>query len=142
MSIVNAMFVVGMVFYASNQPGPVITTPIVSTPTPTIIPSKPVTTTKPQVKQPVGNTTIVPTNSATTAPKIVPTVAPTTTPTIAPTQKPSGCVIQIDGVKYEITALTRSHSGGNVFTCGTDMSAIFWGRHNARILQMMAQYKI
>lgn len=69
---------------------------------------------------------------------------PTANPTVAPTPatKPVGCVIQIDDVKYEISALQRTHSGGNVFTCGTDMSAIFWGRHNQKILQMMQKYRI
>jgi hypothetical protein len=52
------------------------------------------------------------------------------------------CTIVIDNVTYDVTNFRNSHSGGNVFNCGTDMSSVFWGRHNAAILSKMQQFRI
>ncbi len=104
-----------------------------------------------QQSAPVQNTTSVqadppvvaaaPTDPPAAAPTDVPQApAPTDTPAAAP--PPSGCVISIDGVSYEITSLRSTHSGGDVFTCGADMSAIFWGQHGNSILRKMAKYQI
>ena len=71
----------------------------------------------------------------------VTTPTPTPAPQVA-VAPAAGCIIQIDGVKYDVTRLRQTHSGGNVFTCGTDMSQIFWSRHNQRIFQVMQQYRI
>lgn len=54
----------------------------------------------------------------------------------------SRCVIVIDGGRYDVSAFRNQHSGGNVFSCGTDMSAIFHGEHPNSFLQKMARYKI
>ncbi|MFO0703861.1 MAG: hypothetical protein U0525_04010 [Patescibacteria group bacterium] len=37
------------------------------------------------------------------------------------------CIITISGVQYDVAPLTQPgvHPGGNIFTCGTDMTAIF-----------------
>jgi hypothetical protein len=43
---------------------------------------------------------------------------------------------------YDVTAFRSMHSGGNVFTCGADMSAVFWGRHGQSTLNQMARYKV
>ena len=129
-TLINAALVIGIVKFGGATRNVVIEPSTIPSISP--IPSaSPVATLKPVAlvnpsKAPMATTT--------------PTATPS--PTQTPTVKQSGCVIQIDGVKYEITSLVRTHSGGNVFTCGTDMSAIFWSRHNARILQMMGQYKI
>lgn len=83
---------------------------------------------------------------ATTRPQPVVTATPAPVPTVAatpvPTAKPSGCIVSIDGVSYDVTRLKVTHSGGDIFNCGTDMSSIFWREHNNRILQRMQQYKI
>jgi hypothetical protein len=97
---------------------------------------------------------------------VIPTETPSPTPTVAvikkplpspkasvdspvPTQKPQAaptpdirCIIVVDGQKYDVTGYKSQHSGGNIFSCGTDMSSIFHQQHNQRYLQMMAPYKI
>jgi len=70
-----------------------------------------------------------------------PTATPTPTPTPSPKQV-SGCIVVIDGVSYNVEPLRSTHSGGDIFECGSDMSAIFWREHNNRILQKMQKYKI
>ncbi|MFA5894864.1 MAG: cytochrome b5 domain-containing protein [Candidatus Shapirobacteria bacterium] len=52
------------------------------------------------------------------------------------------CIIAIDGVRYDVSVFRNQHSGGDIFSCGTDMSAIFHGQHPNSFLQRMAQYKI
>ena len=76
-------------------------------------------------------------------PILTPTTAPTPTPTPLPTPTPiSGCIVRIDGVSYNVEQLRMTHSGGDIFECGSDMSAIFWREHNNKILQKMQRYKI
>jgi cytochrome b involved in lipid metabolism len=71
-------------------------------------------------------------------------VAPTTTVTSSPskTTNPSLCIITINGQRYDVTQYQYQHSGGNIFTCGTDMTAIFNGKHSQRYLNMMQQYLV
>ncbi|MEI8232590.1 MAG: hypothetical protein WCG44_02490 [bacterium] len=128
-SLINSLVVVGAAKFMANN-NLRVATPIVITPSPTPV-ITPVAT-----QTPSSSNIPVPPNKATVAPTVVPTATPT------PTPKPAGCIVKIDGINYEITSLLRTHSGGNVFTCGTDMSAIFWGQHNNKILRMMQQYKI
>lgn len=75
---------------------------------------------------------------------VVPTNKPVSTPKpAAPTKAPSNrCIIQIQGVKYDITEFKKIHSGGDIFKCGTDMTSIFFGQHNSSTLSTMAKYKI
>lgn len=110
-----------------------ISAPAANNATPTIKPKPKVVTTVKPTNKPA-------TTTATPTPKTAATQTATPTPT--PKPAPSGCIIKIDGVSYEITSLRKSHSGGDIFSCSTDMSAIFWGKHNAKILAKMAQYKI
>jgi len=137
MSIVNAIFV--MVIVANQKVTP--------TQLPAQIPSSSDQLESSLMTEPLAKPSVTPAastgqqiNKPVVSPK--PSIAPPVAPTQTPTPKPQGCLVQIDGVKYEITSLLRSHSGGNIFTCGTDMSAIFWGRHNQKILRMMEKYKI
>lgn len=81
-------------------------------------------------------------------------VEPDETPTLAQSQPdtpipneteapPSDrCIIIIDGARYDITQFRSIHSGGDIFACGTDMSTIFWGRHDQAHLEQMARYRI
>lgn len=119
MSLINAVIVMGIAWYGGSRVVPIVS------PSPTSSPM-PITTPTPTAKTPTPTSVATPT----------PTIAPTLTP------KPLGCVIQIDGISYEITSLRQTHSGGDVFQCGTDMSALFWKKHSSRILQIMQQYKI
>jgi len=71
------------------------------------------------------------------------TVVPTTTATTQ--QVPvvdNRCIVVIDGGKYDVTQFRNIHSGGDIFQCGTDMSAIFHGQHDNSYLNRMSQYKI
>ena len=63
-------------------------------------------------------------------------------PTPVPAPQIAQCIITIDGSSYDVTNFRTSHSGGNIFNCGTDMSSTFWSRHGASILSRMQQYKI
>lgn len=54
----------------------------------------------------------------------------------------SKCIIRIDSQQYNVTELRETHSGGDVFKCGTDMTSAFYSRHDASYLLMMEQYKI
>ena len=54
----------------------------------------------------------------------------------------SRCIISIDGSRYDVTVFRNIHSGGNIFQCGADMSAIFHGQHPDSYLQRIAQYRI
>ncbi|MEI6378691.1 MAG: hypothetical protein WCO55_03455 [Candidatus Falkowbacteria bacterium] len=53
----------------------------------------------------------------------------------------ASCIITISGNKYDVTSLQSSHSGGNVFDCGTDMTSVYLGRHG-RNLNRMQPYLI
>jgi hypothetical protein len=58
-----------------------------------------------------------------------------------PTSATATCIITIDGQKYDVASLRNTHTGGDVFQCGTDMSAVFHGKHGNN-LQMIQQYLI
>ncbi|KKT30931.1 MAG: hypothetical protein UW16_C0003G0024 [Microgenomates group bacterium GW2011_GWC1_44_10] len=72
------------------------------------------------------------------------TTTPTTTSTPTPTPDPlSGhCIITVDGSRYDFTVFRNLHSGGDVFTCGADMSRLFHEQHPNSLLSRMARYKI
>lgn len=52
------------------------------------------------------------------------------------------CVIVINGQKYDATELRKIHSGGDIFTCGLDMTEIFYSRHDNSYLPKMGKYKL
>ncbi len=58
-------------------------------------------------------------------------------PTAPTPSAEAACIIAIDGRKYDVTTLRNTHSGGDVFSCGTDMSSVFHGQHggNLRLIQ-------
>ena len=122
-------------------PSPVVSAvPVVSAPT-----SARSTSSAPA--SPRVSTTVSPSAAASVVPTPTPAVpSPTPTPTLTPTPTPTPqsnrCIVQIDGVSYDVTTLRVTHSGGDIFVCGTDMSRTFWSQHNSRILQKMQQYKI
>ena len=51
------------------------------------------------------------------------------------------CIITLSGKQYDVTTLQTSHSGGNVFVCGTDQSALFQGKHGTDLARM-AKYLV
>ena len=51
------------------------------------------------------------------------------------------CIITIDGQKYDVESLRNTHTGGDIFQCGTDMSAAFHRKHDDN-LQMIQKYLV
>ena len=51
------------------------------------------------------------------------------------------CIITIDGQKYDVESLRNMHTGGDIFVCGTDMSAAFHRKHDDN-LQMIQKYLV
>jgi hypothetical protein len=51
------------------------------------------------------------------------------------------CIVTLFGHQYDITTLQTTHSGGNVFTCGADMTATYTSRHGTDVTRMIT-YKI
>ena len=96
------------------------------------------------------NTSVLPTI---TTVKISPEIEPTTVPTVKlfPTVKllpteniiPSKnqCLIVVSGQQYNVTSLRSSHSGGDIFQCGTDMTGIYQGKHGSK-LSLIQKYLI
>jgi len=53
----------------------------------------------------------------------------------------SSCIITVNGSSYDVTRLQRTHSGGNVFICGADNTAIFARQHGTNY-RLIAPYKV
>jgi len=80
------------------------------------------------------------TNLPTQLPTHIPTVLPTVLPTakLIPTKKVvptvvvssnNQCIIVVAGQQYNVTTLQSTHSGGNIFQCGTDMTNVYQRQH-------------
>lgn len=48
------------------------------------------------------------------------------------------CIVSVFGRQYDVTNLIRTHSGGNIFNCGTDMSSIYQGKHGSNVSLIQA----
>jgi hypothetical protein len=72
----------------------------------------------------------------------VPTIAKTFLPAATPTAKPtsintnSGCIITLSGQQFDVSALRSSHSGGDVFNCGSDMTSVYNNKHGTSLSRM------
>lgn len=86
----------------------------------------------------IARSNSVKTNNASVSPTKTP--SPTNGPTLSPTPKPTGtnnqCIVTLFGKQYDVTPLITGHPGGNVFTCGTDMTAIYQGQHGTDVSRM------
>ena len=113
---------------------------------PTVIPTTPVPTKMPKrrivrIPRPKTETTSAvsnPTTTSNTAPSNLSAPAPTS----VPQPQDNRCLIKIDGGIYDITSFRSAHSGGNVFTCGADMSQVFWSKHGKSMLDYMARFRV
>jgi len=67
---------------------------------------------------------------------------PKPTPIKSPTPKPKpSCIVTIAGKRYNVLSLRRTHSGGNIFVCGTDMTRTFNQQHGSDY-SLIAKYRI
>jgi hypothetical protein len=73
-----------------------------------------------------------------TNPKIIlpPSTTLTTLSTSVTFNNNSRCLITLFGQQYDVTSLRSTHSGGDVFACGTDMSAVYQGQHGTSLARM------
>lgn len=90
---------------------------------------------------------------AKTSIRVSPSVAPvkkaltsslslTVTPSPASSvQTNSGCIVTLFGKQYDVTTLQQTHSGGNIFNCGTDMTVTYQGKHGTNMSRMQ-QYLV
>lgn len=71
---------------------------------------------------------------------VVPTAATNTAvnTTASPASTSGGCIITLFGKQYDVTSLRTSHTGGNIFVCGTDMTATYQSMHGTDVTRMQA----
>jgi cytochrome b involved in lipid metabolism len=61
----------------------------------------------------------------------------------SPTINDNRCIVTINNQKYDVTALRKTHSGGDIFVCNSDMTTTFFTQHNQNFLNTrMPKYKI
>lgn len=48
----------------------------------------------------------------------------------------SQCIITLFGKQFNVTSLQTSHTGGNIFNCGTDMTAVYQTQHGTDLTRM------
>ena len=51
----------------------------------------------------------------------------------------NACIITLSGQQYDVTSLRSTHSGGDIFSCGTDMTQRYISKHGSN-LSRMQQY--
>ncbi|MFA6518850.1 MAG: cytochrome b5 domain-containing protein [Candidatus Shapirobacteria bacterium] len=74
--------------------------------------------------------------------EIMPTPTTIQTISVAPTAVDNRCLITVRGQKYDVTQYRNQHSGGDIFNCGTDMTAVFNGQHSDKQLVRMQRYLV
>jgi len=71
-----------------------------------------------------------------TSPSVAP-ISPVTT--VVPRNR---CIVMVNGKRYDVTSFRNKHSGGDIFVCGTDMTAAFNSQHGSGTLNQMAPYLV
>jgi len=46
------------------------------------------------------------------------------------------CIVTLFGQQYDVTSLQTNHTGGNIFVCGTDMTAAYQAQHGTNVSRM------
>lgn len=65
------------------------------------------------------------------------------TTNIKANQASNQCIVTIQGNQYDVSKLRKTHSGGDVFTCNTDMTDVFFSMHDNGLLNsQMQQYLV
>lgn len=77
--------------------------------------------------------------SGPTGVRILPTAVPQV-PTAKPAfaTNPNACIVTLFGKQYDVSQLRATHSGGDIFTCGSDMSSVYQGKHGTNVNRMQA----
>jgi len=90
------------------------------------------------ISHPIGSV-----RTTTTGIVIIPTTIPVTNNTSTPQTSASsnGCIITLSGQQYDVARLRSTHSGGDIFNCGTDMTSVYQGRHGTNMSRMQ-QYLV
>ncbi len=115
---------------------------IIVSPTPIVVVKKVINKVKvqasnrPLMKDLPKNLPVIDSNSQIQVNPIQPVVNPTPQPVV------SGCIVILDGAQYNVNTLKNTHSGGDIFSCGTDMSSTFWSKHGQSIFNKMQKYRI
>lgn len=101
---------------------------------------------KAEVESGQNSVSTIPTRpAATPTPKTTPSILAARTTlqtTISPTPTPKpnttslGCIITLFGKQYDVSPLQTTHTGGNIFNCGTDMTAVYQGQHGTDVTRM------
>jgi len=96
----------------------------------------------PYIQEPLSAHTIeLPTPSPTAAQAKPATKAVTPTKKPTPRQPKPTCIITVNGKRYDVQALRRTHSGGNIFVCGSNMTKLFNQQHGTDY-GLIAKYRI
>ena len=65
-------------------------------------------------------------------------ITPKPTPSTSSTSK---CIITLFSQQFDVTTLRTTHSGGDIFKCGTDMTSVYQAKHGTSLARM-APYAI
>jgi hypothetical protein len=84
--------------------------------------------------------TVIPTAKPSPKPSVIPTAIPTAkkNPVLA-SNISARCIITLFGKQYDVTQLRVTHSGGDIFKCGTDMTTTYQNQHGTN-MNRMANY--
>ena len=118
------------------------------------IPEVRVVQTAADLEQGDGNGETIPVNTpagrpktgTSTRPLVFAGVSPTSfplAPTPIPTVKQSvnnanACIVTLFGVQYDVAPLRKTHSGGDIFSCNSDMTSVYQNRHGTNVSRMQA----
>jgi len=138
LSIFILLVTYAVIFYSPAVKNLISPQKTITTPKVTEIPTESPTETPAEVLETIALPKAAQTPMTTSVPVVTQTK---TTPAPAPTTD-TRCIITVDGSRYDVTQYRNIHSGGDIFKCGTDMSATFHSQHSAKFLDRMSQYKI
>ena len=86
--------------------------------------------------KPTGNTNSSQVKSVSNVAPNANGVALTNSVTPSPSTNSNACIITIFGKQYDVTSLRTTHSGGDVFACGTDQSATYQSKHGTSVARL------
>ena len=130
--VVQYLVLAGVVFGIGVHEPAAEETPLIPTPVISATP-RPVKMSVRAAPKPATQENPVPAGEA-----FVPPPEPTAVPVPQPPAADAGCIITVHGTRYNVTEFRTQHSGGDIFTCGADLTAVFDSQHSMRTLQRMA----